>query len=285
MHLKNTDFWHDLMHGILGPRKGGAKIICDSENGSVGCGKTTAAVSIALAVSQAFDYQLSPKDFTLSGEQYLNRWREHPGEEQPSVIVLDELSGAGAGDARRSMSNENVNLGRSWQLMRKKRIVSIITLPHWSDVDKRMRRFADYRIWCLRQPIGYYRPYKVTSTFDRGDVRTESYDDVQRIKFPNLDAIGDPLFKKITEKKDALLDSGEFDADALSEVEEHTPPDPQEVRHEQKVEDAQRARELFELSSYDAAELVDMSQSWVNKYTETPEATETTENSNAPADD
>jgi len=271
MHLRDTDFWHDLMHGVYGARQGGARIIVDSEDASTGVGKTTAAVSIAHAVSNsdAFDYDLQPEDFTLSGEQYLERWRQHPDASQPSVIVLDEAAGAGAGDARRSMSNQNVNLGRSWQLMRKKRIVSIITLPHWSDVDKRMRRFADFRVWCLRQPIGFYRPYKVTSTFDRGDVRTESYDDVQRVKFPNLDEIGDPLFQRITEKKDKLLNSGEFDADALSDVSEDTTPDPDEVEHEQKVADAQRARE-FGLSSYEAAEVVDMSQSWVNKYTDTP---------------
>ncbi len=257
------------MHGVFGARQGGARIIVDSEDASTGVGKTTAAVSIAEAAAKAFDYDLQEDDFTLSGEQYLKRWREHPDKEQPSCIVLDEAAGAGAGDARRSMSNQNVDLGRSWQLMRKKRIVSIVTLPHWSDIDKRMRRFADYRIWCLRQPIGFYRPYRITSTFDNGDVRTESYDDVQRIKFPNLDKIGDPLFQRVTEKKDELLNSGEFDADALTDVSEDTTPDPSEVEHEQKVADAQRARE-FGLSSYEAAEVVDMSQSWVNKYTDTP---------------
>jgi hypothetical protein len=270
MHLRDTKFWHDLMDGIYGARQGGARIVVDAEDAATGVGKTTAAVSIAHAVSnsKAFDYDLQPDDFTLSGEQYLKRWREHPDKHQPSVIVLDEAAGAGAGDARRSMSNQNVNLGRSWQLMRKKRIVSIITLPHWSDVDKRMRRFADFRIWCLRKPIGFYRPYKVTSTFDEGHVRTDGYDDVQRIKFPNLDKIGDPLFQRITEKKDALLDSGEFDADILNESTDT--PDPDEVEHNQKVADAQRARE-FGLSSYEAAEVVDMSQSWVNKYTDTPD--------------
>ena len=259
MHLRDTKFWHDLMDGIYGARQGGARIVVDAEDAATGVGKTTAAVSIAHAVSnsKAFDYDLQPDDFTLSGEQYLKRWREHPDKHQPSVIVLDEAAGAGAGDARRSMSNQNVNLGRSWQLMRKKRIVSIITLPHWSDVDKRMRK-----------PIGFYRPYKVTSTFDEGHVRTDGYDDVTRIKFPNLDKIGDPLFQRITEKKDALLDSGEFDADILNESADT--PDPDEVEHNQKVADAQRARE-FGLSSYEAAKVVDMSQSWVNKYTDTPD--------------
>ncbi len=275
MHLRNTDFWHDLMHGIYGPRQGGARVIVDAENAATGVGKTTAAVSVALACARAFDYELSPDDFTLSGEAYLERWREHPGRHQPSVIVLDELAGAGAGDARRSMSNKNVNLARSWQLMRKKRIVTITTLPHWSDADKRMRRFADYRVWCLERPIGYFRPYKVTSTFDDGDVKTERYDDVQRIKFPNLDSLEDPYFRDVTEKKDALLESEAFDADELQE----DAIDPDEAERQQKVADAQRARDKG-LSTTEVAEVVDMSQSWVSKYTEAPADDEAT-----PADD
>jgi len=226
-------------------------------------------VALAQACATAFDYLLSPDDFTLSGEAYLNRWREHPGPEQPSVIVLDELAGAGAGDARRSMSNKNVNLGRSWQLMRKKKIVTICTLPHWSDADKRLRRSADYRIWCLRQPIGYYRPYKVDCSFDRGDVRTQSYKNINRIKFPNLDALDDEYYRIVTEKKDKLLASDEFDADEITEQEDE--PEPADIEREQKIEDAQRARDKG-LSTREVSDIVDMSQSWVNKYTSAADA-------------
>lgn len=271
MHLRDTDFWNDLMHGVFGPRQGGARIIVDAEDAATGVGKTTAAVSLARACATAFDYELTVDDFTLSGAEYLDRWREHPGAEQPSVIVLDELSGAGAGDSRRAMASQNVNLGRSWQLMRKKRIVSVTTLPHWSDADKRMRRFADYRVWCLSQPIGYFRPYQVTATFDSGDVRTRAYDDVNRIKFPNLDRLDDPLFQDVTQKKDDLLASSRFDADDLGEDE----PDPEEVERQRKVADAQRARQKG-LSTTEVAEVVDMSQSWVSKYTDQPESDDNT---------
>jgi hypothetical protein len=269
MHLRDTDFWGDLMHGVYGPRQGGARIIVDAEDGSTGVGKTTAAVSLARACAKAFGYELEVDDFTLSASEYLERWREHPGPEQPSVLVLDELVGAGAGDARRSMSNQNVNLGRSWAIMRKKRIVTICTLPHWSDADKRMRRFADYRVWCLKQPIGYFRPYQVTSTFDTGDVRTKSYDDVDRIAFPNLGAYGDELLADVTRKKDELLASSKFDADEVGEEE----PDAEEVERRRKVEDAQRARDKG-LSTTEVADIVDMSQSWVSKYTDPPETDE-----------
>jgi hypothetical protein len=182
------------------------------------------------------------------------------------VIILDELAGAGAGDARRAMSTENVNLGRSWQLMRKKRIVTITTLPHWSDADSRMRRFADYRLHCLEQPIGFFRPYQITASFDDGDTRTQGYDDVQRIAFPNLDANTDELYQYATSLKDELLQSEVFNADELGE-EEDEPIDPEEAIREQKIEDAQRARDNGN-STREVADIVGMSQSWVQKYTE-----------------
>lgn len=268
MHIRHSEFWDDLMHGVYGPREGGARIIVDAESAATGVGKTSLAVSIGRLCAAAFDYDMTYDDLTLSGQQYLNRWREHPGPEQPSVIILDELAGAGAGDARRAMSNENVNLGRSWQLMRKKRVVTITTLPHWSDCDKRMRRFADYRLYCLQQPIGYFRPYQVTTTFDDGDVRTVAYrDDPSRFGFPNMASVDDPLYEHVTTLKDDLLASNAFDADDVVDVEEE--PDPEEVERQQKIEDAQRARENGN-STREVADIVDMSQSWVQKYTDPP---------------
>jgi len=216
-HVTDTDFWHDLMHGILGPRSGGARIIIDSEDASTGVGKTGLAVYLALLLSKAFNYQIEEDDLTLSGAQYLQRWREHPDAEQPSVLILDELGGAGAGQARRAMAQQNVDLSNAWQLMRKKRIVSIVTLPHWSKADKSLRKQADYRLWCLREPIGYFRPYKVGASFNKGNVKTKGYDDVDRIHFPDMDSAESPVYEYLSERKDELLQSGYFDADKLHE--------------------------------------------------------------------
>jgi len=268
-HLTDTNFWNSVMHGVYGPRKGGARIIVDAENAATGVGKTGCAVSLARMFAKAFDYELTEDDLTLSGEEYLERWREHPDAEQPSVIILDELSGAGAGDARRSMSTQNVNLGRSWQLMRKKRIVTITTLPHWSDADKKMRRFADYRVWCLEQPIGYFKPYKIGATFDQGETQTHKMGD-GRIKFPNMDKHGDELYTALAKLKDDLMDSEYFDADALAEGGEAEQPDPDEARREEKIRIAQRMRDSGQ-STREVAENVDMSQGWVVNYTDAPQ--------------
>lgn len=269
--LTETKFWHKLMKGIYGPRQGGARIIVDAEDAATGVGKTGVAVALGQRLAGWFGYDFVADDLTLSGKTYLERWREHPDAHQPSVVVLDELAGAGAGDARRSMANQNVNLGRAWQLMRKKRVVSIVTLPHWSDADVRLQRFADYRLWCSREPIGYFVPYEVGTGFSDGNVITRRLTEPgQRIKFPNMDGLGDSLYAAVTREKDELLDSAVYDADELREDEQAKRMDPEEAKREGKIEIAQNMRNNGQTVS-EVAEAVGMSTSWVSEYTENPE--------------
>ncbi|WP_049934720.1 ATP-binding protein [Haloplanus natans] len=277
MHLTDTDWWHDLMKGIYGPRQGGAQIIVDAEDAEKGYGKTGLAVSLARFLSErVFGYELTDDDLTLSGARYLERWREHPGKEQPSVIILDELAGAGAGNNRRAMSNQNVALGSVWQLMRKKRIVTIVTLPHWSKADLEMRREATFRLHCLREPIGYFRPYRIGASFDDGKVTTEGYDDVERIRFPNMDAHDDPLKRALDRKKDNLLDSQYLDADKLEGDEtpvEEIDPDKlrKEAKKEKETEIAQSLRDMG-FSGRDVADMLGRSHTWVYDNTSEPTA-------------
>jgi hypothetical protein len=270
-HITETKWWDDLCEGIFGARQGGARIIVDAEDASTGVGKTGLAVFLARLLSKAFDYDLQKDDLTLSGSHYLSRWREHPGSQQPSVIILDELGGAGAGHARRSMSSQNVELGNAWQLMRKKRIISIVTLPHWSKADKDMRQQADYRLWCRKNPIGYFQPYQVGADFDDGEVNTEGYDDIERINFPNMDKHDDPYYVYLSQRKDELLDSQYFDADKLGDdddVEELVSPD--EARREERIDIAQRKRNNGD-TAREIADDVGMSHTWVIENTEAPE--------------
>jgi len=273
MQITESPFWNDLIKGIEGPRKGGARIIVDAEDAKTGVGKTGLAVYIAELVAERYDYKIQPDDLTLSGAQYLNRWRSHPGADQPSVIILDELGGAGAGHARRSMSNQNVDLGNAWQLMRKKRIISIVTLPHWSKADKEMRQQADFRLWCRHEPIGTFLPYKVGTDFDAGNELTSGYDKINRIEFPNLDAKGDPVYAYLTMLKDNLLDSEYFDADKVEGERQEEQMDPEEVKRKEKEQIAQRLRnqgmpiESQNPDTQDISTTIDMSQSWISKHT------------------
>lgn len=274
--MSETEWWHDLMHGIYGPRQGGAIIIIDAADAEKGAGKTGLAVYLARILSAIFDYDLENDDLTLSGAKYLQRWRKHPGPEKPSVIVLDELAGAGAGNSRRAMSHQNVALGDVWQMMRKKRIITIVTLPHWSKADKEMRREANYRLHCLKRPIGYFRPYEVGADFADGSVRTHGYDDVDRISFPNLDARSDPVKRALDRKKDNLLDSNYLDADKV-ETDEAAEEDldPEKVRKKErratKAEIAQSLREEG-FTGREVADFLDCSHTWVYENTEKPAA-------------
>jgi len=273
MKITESPFWNDIIKGIEGPRKGGARIIVDAEDAKTGVGKTGLAVYIAELIAERYDYHIHPDDLTLSGAQYLDRWREHPGAKQPSVLILDELGGAGAGHGRRAMSNQNVNLGNAWQLMRKKRIITIVTLPHWSKADKEMRQQADFRLWCRHEPIGTFRPYQVGTDFNRGDEKTDGYEEINRITFPNMDEKDDPVYGYLTKLKENLLDSEYFDADKVEGEQSEEQMDPDEVKKKEKIKIAQRLRkqgmpiEAQDPETEDISTVINMSQSWISKNT------------------
>lgn len=278
-HITETKFWNVLMDDVYGPRKGGAIIFVDAENARKGVAKTSGAVALARLIARAFRYDIQKDDMTLSGAHYLRRYQEHPGHEQPSVLVLDEFVGAGSGDARRAMSNQNVDFGRAWQLLRSKRVVTLATLPDWNEADPRLQKYADYRVWCREKPIGFFQPYKVTVPFNSSGsgakTRTKglSYgDDTDRIAFPNMDSEGDPYYAHLTRKKDDLIHSSTWDADTLEENNEddgEEPLDPEEVRRREAVKVALRLYRPWEendITYGDVAEVVeDYGKSWVGE--------------------
>lgn len=222
-HVTKTEFWNEIMHDVYGPRSGGAIIFVDAENARKGVAKTSGAVALARLFARAFGYDLKEEDMSLSGSQYLRRYQEHPGSHQPSVLVLDEFVGAGSGDARRAMSNQNVDFGRAWQLLRTKRVVTFATLPDWNQADSRLQKYADYRVWCRERPIGYFQGYKVTVPFNGGSggaqVQTKGLgpgNATRRIQFPNMDSNNDHLYEHLSEKKDELIHSESWDADDIN---------------------------------------------------------------------
>ena len=273
-HITQTKFWNTVMEDVYGIRKGGAIIFLDAENARKGVAKTSGAVALARLFARAFRYDLQYEDLTLSGTEYLRRYQEHPGQEQPSVLVLDEFVGAGAGDKRRSMAQQNVDFGRAWQLLRTKRVITIATLPDWNEADKRLKKLADYRIWCREKPIGTFQPYKVTVPFNSGSgsVRTKglswSGEGARRIQFPNMDAENDPYYHHLSRKKDELIHSDTWDADHLIDQQEEKAEDPAEVRRREAIRYAIRLYEPWDENNdntySDVANVIeDYKKSWV----------------------
>lgn len=275
-HVTKTQFWNEIMHDVFGPRKGGAIMFLDAENARKGVAKTSSAVALARLFASAFRYELCEDDMVLgSGIKYLRRYQEHPGWEQPSVIVLDEFVGGGAGDKRRSMANQNIDFGRAWQLLRTKRVITIATLPDWNEADKRLKKLADYRIWCRERPMGTFQAYKVIVPFDSGrsgKVHTKGLGygiNTTRIKFPNMDAESDPLYQHLTEKKDELIHSNTWDADNLVDEEGNEALDPGEIQRREAIKYAIRLYEPWDpdkdTSYREVSRVLDgYSSSWVS---------------------
>lgn len=248
MHIRDTEFWGQLMHDVFGPREGGAIIFLDAENARKGIAKTSAAVAFGRLIAKAFDYELDLDDALLAGPKYIRRYREHPGKDQPSVLIADELVGGGAGDSRRAMSQANINIGRAFQLLRKKRVVTITTLPDWNDADSRLQKAAAYRIQCLERPIGTFKAYKINTTFadsSGGGIRTPGLGpdgQARRINFPDMTAVDDPLYERLEQQKDELLDQEEFAIDAIQgeDDEEDDTLSEDDIRRQERIETAIR---------------------------------------------
>jgi len=271
--ITETEFWNTLMHDVFGPRQGGAIVFMDAENARKGVAKTSGAVAMARLTARAFGYDLKKKDLTLSGGEYLKRYQEHPGFEQPSALVLDEFVGAGTGDKRRSMAQQNVDFGSAWQLLRTKRVVTFATLPDWNEADKRLKKLADYRIWLREQPIGTFQAYKITVPFNAGgagNIRTKGLgygDGTTRIHFPNMDAQGCPYYKHLTKKKDELIHSDTWDADDLTAEDEEHEVTAKEAERRKSLQVALRLYEPWadspQASQEEVASVVDYSDTWV----------------------
>jgi len=219
--FEESHFFRSLYKDVEGDRGGGAIIIVDAEDARTGVGKTGAACALAEFVAWYFGYELQERDGVLSGQEYLDLFKQHPNEEQVSVAVWDEAVGAGSGDARRAMAQENVDLGRAWQIMRDRRVITFVTLPDWGDLDSRLQKLADYRIWC-RRDIGTIQAYEVGTTFNGGQLTTPGLgpgDGAEPISFPDVTDTS-ALYQSIKAKKDKVQESDSLDAGKLVEEEE-----------------------------------------------------------------
>jgi hypothetical protein len=145
------------------------KVIITSRNSTTGTGKTTLAVWLALNWDSEWT---ADEKGALSVEGYLNTYPElEPG----SCLVMDEAEQL---DARRSMSQKNVDFAEKWMMMRVRNVTSILTLPTASALDKRLKELADVRINVHRR--GKARVYKITvDDHNTSEVREWRWHDIE----------------------------------------------------------------------------------------------------------
>lgn len=255
-HISDSAFLKTIEKDVYGSRKGGMFIVIDAQNARRGVAKTAAKVSIARYLADdLFECELTKEDFTLSSKYYFQRVQEHIKKfgTDPSVIGIDEFVGAAGGDKRKSITNQNVRLGKIFQMIRKYRIVTLITLPDWNEIDKRLRKYMDYRLWCLENPIGVFQPYKVKVHFDSGGQNPNYLQglgygrDTEQITFPNMDYQNDPYYEYLTDEKDKAVTEGDFDGD---EIEDRIGDDESEEEQLSKKEIERKVKQRIALNMY-----------------------------------
>lgn len=114
-------------------------------NAETGVGKSSLGIFLAYALDTSpvgFDVE---DQATLDTSAYRDAYDELP---MGSSLLLDEAEQL---DARRAMSEENVDTAFTWQTRRIREVTTILTLPTWGDLEKRMREMTDVRIEILRR--------------------------------------------------------------------------------------------------------------------------------------
>lgn len=158
-----------------------------------GVGKTTLAFALALLWDQT---GWTVDKATLDPREYAVLYDEVGA---GSVLILDEAEQAG--DKRRGMSHENVELSHSFAAKRYRQVFGVLTAPTRSWIDNRLGEdSADYWIQCLEtdkgEPKGEARVYrlKVNEHYE-----TDYTKRTETITWPVLDH--HPEFKKLEQKK------------------------------------------------------------------------------------
>lgn len=224
------------------------KIVWTARNSATGVGKTTGAGWLGLSWNPVFAGEpwSAETNATLDVAEYFDLYRELP---PGSVLILDEAEEL---DARRSMQQENVDFSHDWMMLRKRQIISILTLPSPSALDSRVEELADVWVNSIKRGEAIVHGIQI---LDYGG-RDRQTPKAETLEFPDVSM--HPELQKLDSMKDEKIKR------AYSNEEQ---PDPDEVERQTKIDTAQRMRDSGHTIP-EAADAVEMSNSWVSKYTE-----------------
>lgn len=231
------------------------KIIITAKDAETGVGKSTAGFALAAGWQPIYtDEEWSADKFgSYDIAPYLEQYLTAEG---GSVLQMEEAEQL---DARRGMASENVDFSHYWMAMRVRQIVSILTLPSTSALDKRLWQLAD--VWINVEHRGEATVYRIGVNSFTGNMYTK-----EMHKFSWPDVSSHPEMKKLDSMKDDKIERGLGDiTDDQEEV-----PSPKEVRRETLVEVAQSLRSpKYDLSGKEIGSAVDRSDTWVYNNTST----------------
>jgi hypothetical protein len=254
-HLDPTSLLHQLFLKRMENDRD-LKIIITAKDAQTGVGKSTLAFGLAATWHPVYaDEDWSADEYaTYDVNEYLQRYREvDPG----TVLLMEEAEQL---DSRRSMASENVDFSHYWMAMRVRQVVSILTLPSTSALDKRLWELAD--VWINVECRGSAAVYRIGTNSFSGDMYTEYK---EHVEWPDFSS--HPEMKKLDTQKEEKIARGlsEMDSD------EPEPRDADEAEREEKVRVAQSLRNSdADLSGEEIGEIVDRSDTWVYNNTEAP---------------
>lgn len=172
-----------------------AVILITADDADRGVGKTSLAVTLAKLLDTSHTEFDAEEQGTLSVPRFLQLYDELP---KGSTLVLDEGEQI---DARRSMSQENVDASLKMQTRRVNQIVVIITLPSADMIDNRIEQLTDFWVNC--EARGRARVYKKKIHRIKQSVY---YKSLQQLQWPNMD--GDDDYEALSRMK-ARFNDGE----------------------------------------------------------------------------
>jgi len=234
------------------------KIIITANDAETGVGKSTLAFALAASWHPIYTgEEWSADDYaTYDVGTYLDRYRDvEPG----AVLLMEEAEQL---DARRSMAGENVDFSHYWMAMRVRQVVSILTLPSTSALDKRLWQLAD--VWINVECRGRASVYDIGVNSFTGKMTTGF---VCEQEWPDLS--GHPEMQKLDQKKEEKIARGLSDIDSESAEKQ----EPEEAEREEKKRVAQELRnnDALDLNGEEIGEIVGRSDTWVYEHTEKPE--------------
>jgi len=230
------------------------KIIITAKDADTGVGKSTAG--FALAASWHPIYTGEPWSADDYGSYDIGPYLEqYLSAKQGSVLQMEEAEQL---DSRRGMASDNVDFSHYWMAMRVRQVVSILTLPSTSALDKRLWELAD--VWINVECRGRASVYRIGINSFNGEMFTEYK---HSLEWPDVSS--HPEMKKLDTQKEEKIERGLSDIDS----EEPEKRDPDEAEREEKVRVAQSLRDSdADLSGEEIGEIVDRSDTWVYNNTE-----------------
>ncbi len=201
-----------FVHQFRAKRHGAGKdvkVVITQRDSETGGGKTTLAVWLAMCWDQ-HGWSGEEKG-TTDPETFLSTFPDLPPH---SALIMDEAEEL---DARRAMSDQNVEFSKKWMKMRTRQIDSILTLPTATALDVRLKELADLRLHVTKR--GSAKVYRI-----KVDDRSHEVDERFKEEFHWPDVSQTPEFQALDREKQEDLDET-----AQEENEQDQQPTPKEV--------------------------------------------------------